>query len=111
LGELAPVQRVDGSGPAAYYRLEGAPGTIGFISPVSEHFCEQCNRLRLTADGRLRPCLLADEEIDLRTILRRGAGIEELQECLRAAVRAKPAGHQLQRRIHPEGRVMSEIGG
>jgi cyclic pyranopterin phosphate synthase len=111
LGELEPVQPVHGSGPAAYYRLAGAVGTIGFISPVSKHFCGQCNRLRLTADGRLRPCLLANKEIDLRSVLRRGAEIAEIQELLRQAILAKPAGHQLQEHVLPEGRVMSEIGG
>ncbi len=111
LGELEPGQPVRGSGPAAYYRLPGAAGTIGFISPVSEHFCGQCNRLRLTADGRLRPCLLADEETDLRAVLRRGASMEEIQDLLRQAIRAKPKGHQLQQHILPTGRMMSEIGG
>ena len=111
LGELEPVQPVHGSGPAAYYRLAEAVGTIGFITPVSEHFCAQCNRLRLTADGRLRPCLLSDREIDLRAVLRQGANLAEIQELLRQAILAKPAGHQLQQHILPGGRVMSEIGG
>ena len=67
LGALEPAKMSAGSGPARYYRLPGANGTLGFITPISEHFCYQCNRLRLTADGQLRPCLLSDDEIDLRT--------------------------------------------
>lgn len=111
LGELEPAGPVRGSGPASYYRLSGALGTIGFISPVSDHFCSECNRLRLTADGRLRPCLLADTEIDLKSALRRGAGMGEIQELLKEAILAKPRGHQLAKQILPHGRGMSEIGG
>ncbi len=98
-------------GPARYYRLPGALGTIGFISPVSERFCQGCNRLRLTADGKVRPCLLSDHEIDLREALRRGAGIEELKELLVAAAMAKPVGHHLEERPAPNGRRMVQIGG
>ena len=70
LGKLEPCSSPMGEGPARYYRFPDAEGTIGFITPVSEHFCFKCNRLRLTADGRLLPCLLSDEEIDLRPALR-----------------------------------------
>jgi GTP 3',8-cyclase len=111
LGELAPGQLVPGSGPAAYYRLAGAMGTVGFISPVSEHFCEQCNRLRLTADGRLRPCLLSDNEVDIKALLRRNVSDDELQACLKEAIMAKPAGHHLNERLGPHARVMAQIGG
>jgi GTP 3',8-cyclase len=111
LGELRPEHPIEGSGPAAYYRLPGAPGTIGFISPVSDHFCGQCNRLRLTADGRLRPCLLSDFEFDLRPLLRNGASVDEIQDWLRKAILAKPAEHHLAEHVLPNGRVMSEIGG
>ncbi|MHB1414130.1 MAG: GTP 3',8-cyclase MoaA [Chloroflexota bacterium] len=100
-----------GNGPARYYRLPGARGTIGFISPVSEHFCFQCNRLRLTADGRLRPCLLRQDEVDLRAALRAGAGVEEIAEFIREAVRLKPEGHRLVEHELPRGRTMSQIGG
>jgi len=111
LGDLLPAQPIHGSGPAAYYRLAGARGTIGFISPVSEHFCGHCNRLRLTADGRLRPCLLADSELDVRSALRSGASIDEIQALLRQAILAKPTQHHLGEHILPRGRVMSQIGG
>ncbi|MDA8217353.1 MAG: radical SAM protein, partial [Dehalococcoidales bacterium] len=100
-----------GNGPARYYRLPGARGTIGFISPVSEHFCFQCNRLRLTADGRLRPCLLRQDEVDLRAALRAGAGVEKVAELIRQAVRLKPEGHRLAEHESPRGRTMSQIGG
>jgi cyclic pyranopterin phosphate synthase len=111
LGDLLPAQPIHGSGPAAYYRLAGARGTIGFISPVSEHFCGHCNRLRLTADGRLRPCLLADSELDVRSALRSGASIDEIQALLRQAILAKPTQHRLGEHILLRGRVMSQIGG
>ncbi|MFQ6058950.1 MAG: GTP 3',8-cyclase MoaA [Anaerolineae bacterium] len=111
LGELQPARVSVGSGPARYYRLGGAVGTIGFISPISEHFCQGCNRLRLTADGRLRPCLLSDEEMDLRTPLRRGASLEEIRALLAQGVHIKPQGHRLAEHIVPRGRTMSQIGG
>lgn len=113
--EVGPLEPSDGAGrgagPARYYRLPNAPGTIGFISAVSEHFCFHCNRLRLTADGKLRPCLLSDQEIDIRAALRRGAGLQELQAILRQAVEQKPAGHHLAEDITATGRLMSQIGG
>lgn len=111
LGPLRPYAGPGGAGPARYYRLEGAEGTIGFISPVSEHFCARCNRLRLSADGRLRPCLLSDAEVDLRTLLRNGAGPEEVRERIAEAIRRKPAGHRLAEGEFPHERTMSEIGG
>ena len=114
LGALEPLQAeggARGAGPAVRYRLPGAPGTVGFISPVSAHFCAACNRLRLTADGRLRLCLLSAAELDLRAAVRAGAGEAELQEILRQAVRAKPAGHRLAGAGGPGGRLMSQIGG
>jgi len=111
LGELAPAKVGVGNGPARYYRLPEGVGTIGFISPVSEHFCYQCNRLRLTADGRLRPCLLSDYEMDLRTPLRQGADLAEIRELLIRSIRAKPERHHLDESIAPRERAMSEIGG
>ena len=111
LGALLPAKVGVGNGPARYYRFPGAVGTIGFISPISEHFCYQCNRLRLTADGRLRPCLLSDYEMDLRTPLRQGAGLTEVRELLIRSIRAKPERHHLDESVSPRERVMSEIGG
>nr|HID13333.1 GTP 3',8-cyclase MoaA [Anaerolineae bacterium] len=111
LGELEPAKVSAGSGPARYYRLPGARGTLGFITPISEHFCYRCNRLRLTADGQLRPCLLSDYEIDLRTVLRRGADVAQIKALLLAGIKSKPMRHHLDERRRPENRVMSEIGG
>jgi cyclic pyranopterin phosphate synthase len=110
LGELTPVSRESapgGWGPARYYRFPGALGTVGVISPLSHHFCGECNRLRLTADGRLRTCLFSDDELDARTVLREG-GEEDVRALIRHALEVKPEGHE-----HRIGtlRRMSQIGG
>ena len=109
LGPLEPAFG-SGGGPAKYFRLPGAKGTIGFISPVSDHFCRACNRLRLTADGRLRPCLFSDSEVDLRGPLRQGAGIGDIKRLIREAVSSKPEGHRLKAGVTCE-RFMAQIGG
>jgi cyclic pyranopterin phosphate synthase len=110
---LGPLQPLDISGydPARTYRLDGAPGTLGFISAISQPFCAQCGRLRLTAEGRLRLCLLRDDEADLRAPLRAGASYEEIRERFRAAAYRKPWGHGLARGVIPRRRIMSQIGG
>jgi GTP 3',8-cyclase len=110
---LGPLQPLDVSGydPARVYQLDRAHGTIGFISSVSQPFCAQCGRLRLTAEGRLRLCLLRDDEADLRTPLRNGASYEEMRERFRAAAYRKPWGHGLARGVIPRRRIMSQIGG
>ena len=111
LGKLEPYRIEVGSGPAKYFRLPGAKGTIGFISPVTEHFCFQCNRLRLTADGKLRPCLLSEAEIDLKEPLRGGASLEELKALISQAIASKPKGHNLSEGVRPKGRPFSQVGG
>ncbi|MEA3396556.1 MAG: GTP 3',8-cyclase MoaA [Chloroflexota bacterium] len=111
LGPLEPAKMRAGNGPARYYRLPGASGTLGFITPISEHFCIHCNRLRLTADGQLRPCLLSDYEIDLRTPLRQGADVVQIERLLLQGIASKPLQHHLDERERPENRGMSEIGG
>ncbi|MFO8010457.1 MAG: GTP 3',8-cyclase MoaA [Dehalococcoidia bacterium] len=103
--------KLDGNGPAKYYRLPGATGTIGFISPISNHFCYQCNRLRLTADGKLRPCLLSDDEIDLRGPLREGASADDLKRLIEKAIESKPKGHSLGSGGTGWNRNMCQIGG
>lgn len=110
-GPLLPAGMRVGGGPARYYRIDGAAGTIGFISAVSEHFCFQCNRLRLTADGQLRPCLLSDVEVDLRAALRQGAGVPEIRELIVEAIGIKPQRHHLTEQRHPDKRAMFQIGG
>lgn len=110
LGELVAVNKDDapgGWGPASYYRIEGAKGTLGVISPLSHHFCGECNRLRLTADGHLRPCLFSDTELDVRAALREGTS-EDVHRVVREALAAKPESHHMRVGTH---RGMSQIGG
>jgi cyclic pyranopterin phosphate synthase len=109
LGRLEPTSGT-GGGPAKYFRFPGARGTVGFISPMSEHFCWECNRLRLTADGKLRPCLFSDTEIDLRGPLRLGATPHDIKDLFREAVSFKPAGH-LQGSGASCERFMAQVGG
>ncbi|MBI4778806.1 GTP 3',8-cyclase MoaA [Candidatus Desantisbacteria bacterium] len=108
--EMIPYNSIIGNGPAEYYRIKGAVGSIGFISPISNHFCVSCNRLRLTPDGHLRLCLGQDTEVDLKLPLRQGATDEELQGIITQAVWNKPVGHQFQS-DRPTGRQMVAIGG
>ncbi len=101
-------------GPAKIYRVKGGLGEIGFINPVSDHFCSTCNRLRLTADGKLRACLLKDEEIDLRAALNRQCDDDELAGLIRQAILLKPEKHDLDctdRHLKKCHRDMSDIGG
>ncbi len=105
---LQPVENGIGSGPARSYSLPGARGLIGFISPLGEQFCENCNRLRLTADGHLRPCLLHDIEVPVRDALRRG---EDLLPYFTQALELKPLQHLLSQDISPISRCMMQIGG
>jgi cyclic pyranopterin phosphate synthase len=109
-GELEAVPRGEapgGWGPASYYRFPGALGTIGVISPLSHHFCGECNRLRLTADGKLRMCLFSDDELDVRDVLRSGSE-QDLHDVIRKALASKPESHNM--RIGTLRR-MSQIGG
>ena len=95
LGKLIPVARGINDGPAERFKFEGAKGEIGFICPISQHFCNTCNRLRLTASGQLRPCLLSDYQEDLKVALRKGYSDNELAEIILKAVRHKPSQHNL----------------
>lgn len=111
---FGPLELMDNGkldGEARLYRIPGAAGQIGFISPVSKPFCADCNRLRLTADGILRLCLLRDNEADLRPLLRGGASDDELATFIRQAVHQKPWGHGLGQDVMSVTRGMSEIGG
>lgn len=108
---LSPVR--EGAEPATMFRfLDGAPGAVGFISSVTEPFCESCDRLRLTADGRLLACLFALEDTDLRAPLRAGADDEDLERRIRRGVWGKWAGHRINQPdfVRPL-RSMSMIGG
>jgi cyclic pyranopterin phosphate synthase len=93
------------------FRVEGRPGRVGFISPVSEPYCGACNRMRLTADGKFHLCLLHDVELDVRAALRSGGGIAAAARILSLAVGAKPTGHQLDQGVSTEERQMFQIGG
>lgn len=110
-GPLFPVNNGRLDGEAKVYRLPGAAGTIGFISPISNPYCDDCNRMRVTADGRLRMCLLSDKEINFKHVLRNGGSHADLVDLFRQAVRAKPVGHQLKNGQFAENRTMSQIGG
>jgi len=112
LGNLIPVPKTMNDGPAQRYHFEGAAGEIGFIHALSHHFCDRCNRLRLTARGRLRPCLLSDHHEDVKGIMRTGGTDEQLAEVFFKAVRHKPSDHNLA--IQNPSRVcgqMRSIGG
>ncbi len=111
LGKLEPYSNQIGNGPARYYQLPGAEGTIGFITPLTEHFCHNCNRLRLTSNGQLRPCLLDDDEVDLEQRLRQGASMDELKQLIQQAVDIKRERHHLNEGLTPGGRTMRQIGG
>ena len=113
MGKLEPAFAEVGNGPARYYRLPGAKGTIGFITPVSEHFCESCNRLRLTSDGKLHLCLLSGDEVDLRGPVRNGIPFENLKKLIELAVASKPRGQRPAVELKANGnkRPMSRIGG
>lgn len=109
-GPLQPLLDGDLLGEARMYRVAGAEGMVGFINPVSEPYCDDCNRMRLTADGRIRMCLLTDDELDFRTTLRE-EGYDALRRLFVRAVKAKPVGHELRSGNYPEQRSMSQIGG
>ena len=111
LGPVTLVPGHNGHDPARPYRLVDAMGQIGFISSVTEPFCEGCNRLRLTADGRLRLCLLRDDEVDFLTPLRAGADFEALRRIMAEAAYRKPWGHRLEENDIARSREMSQLGG
>jgi cyclic pyranopterin phosphate synthase len=111
LGEMQVANNGDLDGEAALFRLPNAKGDVGFISSVTHPFCASCTRARLTADGRLRLCLLREKEVDLLTPLRGGATIDELRQIILEGVWDKPWGHGLAEGVIPLNRVMSEIGG
>ena len=110
-GSLSPVNGGELDGEARLYHLPGALGDIGFISSVTNPFCASCTRARLTADGRLRLCLLREGEVDLLTPLRAGASQAELRQLIIDGIWVKPWGHGLAQGEIPLNRVMSQIGG
>jgi cyclic pyranopterin phosphate synthase len=111
LGDLWPVPGPAGNGPATYFQYPDAPGTVGVITPMSHNYCDRCNRMRLTADGQLRPCLFGDLQTDLRGALRRG---EPLEPLIRRTLEVKPERHWL---VQGDSRgsggllALSQVGG
>ena len=110
LGELFPDPSPDPADESRNFRFANAQGNIGFISPVSDPFCGFCNRVRLSAEGKLLLCLLRDDEADLRSVIRSGGGVADLQDALKKAILQKPVGHALDQGVHASRR-MHEIGG
>ncbi len=112
LGALHAVPNPHGNGPARTFAYDGAPGTVGVISPLAHDYCDTCNRVRLSADGRLKLCLFGDHMIDLRSPLRAGGGHEAITDLLRAAMHVKPERHHLALGETASAmRALSEIGG
>ena len=109
-GFMTLIPQMGGSCPAKIYNMPNAKGSIGFITPVSQHFCDSCNRIRLTPDGYLKPCLLSNDEYSLRELLRSGISDHELLEKIKHVVLNKPKQHYLAKGEKSE-RGMSRIGG
>ncbi len=113
LGKLEPVVEKEKSGPAKNYRLHGAPGRVGFISAISEHFCDTCNRIRLGADGKIKHCLFSESYIDFRDPIRNGCDDAEIERLLCSVMETKPEAHNIdinagsQKFLHS----MTQIGG
>ncbi len=119
VGELEPLANQHGSGPARMFSItdsQGQRGQIGFISPISHHFCDQCNRLRLTSEGQLRACLIQHYQTDLKMVLRSGGSDQDIAAAIRDTILNKPKGHSLNDESDVErharyGGGMSRIGG
>lgn len=111
-GPLKPFVSENAAGPSDHFQLPDARGVIGFISPITRHFCGACRRLRLTADGKIRPCLLSDTEIDVKSPLRGGCDDAELERLFRLALEIKPDRHYLnETKSDCFQRTMSKTGG
>jgi len=109
---LAPIEASEpGNGPARYWQVPGAQATVGFISQMSHDFCASCNRIRLTADGKVRHCLLSDHEIDVRTWLRDHTPPQHIQQALETDIQLKAEQHDVAANLSGNARTMSQIGG
>ncbi len=108
---LHPFSGKRGYGPARYYEAPALLGKLGLISAVSHCFCQECNRVRLTSEGLLKPCLYYGDGVDLRTLIREGAGDDELREAIERGIQSKPRQHGFHSRRREEERIMSQIGG
>ncbi len=117
---FSPINKSSGNGPAKYYQIKGGEGTIGFITALSQHFCQSCNRIRLTSEGKIRPCLFSNQEIDLKTVIREveNTGKDQIlrkkviRDKIKVAVKLKPKGHKIKEWISNNLFFeMSRIGG
>jgi len=113
IGNLQLEAKTKSFGPAKLCSFPGAAGKVGFIAPLSRHFCGTCNRLRLTADGKLRTCLFSEKEVDIKGSLRKGASMKDLALIIKQAIREKPKSHPLNESspLNASGRTMRAIGG
>ena len=115
ISSLGSVEKLSfrGKGPSRNFRIKGAKGIIGVISPISNHFCKHCNRLRLSADGKIRPCLFSNKRIDIKAPMRLGASDGEIEKVFINAVKIKPARHLLNEGAPLDSQMesMSKIGG
>ena len=110
-GKAEPDGRSHGNGPAVYYRFPGFQGSVGFISAMTHVFCARCNRVRLTSQGFLRPCLASESGTDLRALLRSGADDAALLQAIQNTILAKPREHHFGQGSMPATRGMYRIGG
>jgi len=108
---LLTLSKVKVNGPADQYVLPNGKGTVGFIGAMTSNFCHKCNRLRLTADGKIKPCLESDFEVDLMDVLRVQDTQKTIREVFLEAINAKPSGHNMSLGEHGQSRLMSQIGG
>jgi cyclic pyranopterin phosphate synthase len=111
VGDLRPVTGPRGNGPATYFQFQGAEGSVGVITPLSHNYCDRCNRMRLTAEGKLRTCLFGSHEVELKTPLRDHG---DVLPAVRQALRGKPERHLLQlgtARGSGGLRALSQVGG
>jgi len=113
-----PIDINSGNGPAKYYQIKGGQGTIGFITALSQHFCETCNRIRLTSEGKLRPCLFSNKEVDIKQAIRNAKTDDKIirskiiRNNIREAINIKPEGHKLNKKFsNRDFFKMSKIGG
>lgn len=113
-----PININSGNGPAKYYQIKGGQGTIGFITALSQHFCETCNRIRLTSEGKLRPCLFSNKEVDIKQAIRNAKTDDKIirskiiRDNIREAINIKPEGHKLNKKFsNRDFFKMSKIGG
>ena len=109
--ELKETDRIKTNGPAENYEIVGGKGSVGFIGALSHKFCSSCNRLRVTADGKMRPCLYKDLEYDVLELIRKGASMEDIKAFMEEVILGKPEGHDMEKGWGDQKRKMSQIGG